>query len=299
MSSWHSYPKIYNMGHAALADLLKDIVTVEEKIDGSQFSFGRFVDEIKLKSKRCELHMEGNTQNMFDMAIDTVKNLAHRLRDGWTYRTEYLNKPKHNALAYDRIPERTLIIYDINTEEETYLSYRDKKSEAERIGLETVPLLYKGVISDLDTMLDILNRMSILGGQQIEGVVIKNYSRFGRDGKALMGKHVRESFRELNKSNWNKENKGQGAVLEVMKARYRTDARWDKAVQHLEEDGTLTWTPKDIGPLMKEVQTDMLAECEEDIKEQLFKWAKGDISRASSRGLAEWYKQKLLERQFV
>ncbi len=39
-ASWHSYPKIYGLGHKAITELLSDNVMVEEKIDGSQFSFG-------------------------------------------------------------------------------------------------------------------------------------------------------------------------------------------------------------------------------------------------------------------
>ena len=55
--SWHTYPKVYAMGHAAIRDLLRDDVVVEEKIDGSQFSFGVFVNpitelrELKVRSK--------------------------------------------------------------------------------------------------------------------------------------------------------------------------------------------------------------------------------------------------------
>ena len=37
-----SYPKIYSLGHAAILDLLDGRVIVEEKVDGSQFSFGLF-----------------------------------------------------------------------------------------------------------------------------------------------------------------------------------------------------------------------------------------------------------------
>lgn len=299
VSSWHSYPKIYNMGHAALADLLSDPVTVEEKVDGSQFSFGIFNGELKCKSKNNELHMEGNTQNMFDKALETVKDLAPLLEDGWTYRAEYLNKPKHNCLAYDRTPDKNLILFDINTGEEKYLSYEEKKDEANRLGLEIVPILFEGTLSDLETVTKFLEQESILGGPKIEGFVVKNYTRFGRDGKAVMGKHVSEAFKEKHGSQWKKKNPGGKDVMAVLASMYRTEARWEKAVQHLRENGTLTDSPKDIGPLMKEVQTDMLAECEEEIKEQLFKWAKGDISRASSRGLAEWYKQRLLERQFA
>jgi hypothetical protein len=52
MNSWHSYPSIYNLGHRALQDLLTVSVNVEEKVDGSQFSFGITEEgEIKLRSK--------------------------------------------------------------------------------------------------------------------------------------------------------------------------------------------------------------------------------------------------------
>lgn len=35
MSSIHSYPNIYNLGHRAVTDLLGLEVIVEEKVDGS------------------------------------------------------------------------------------------------------------------------------------------------------------------------------------------------------------------------------------------------------------------------
>ena len=35
-----SYPKIYNLGHKYLEELFLDDVLIEEKIDGSQISFG-------------------------------------------------------------------------------------------------------------------------------------------------------------------------------------------------------------------------------------------------------------------
>ena len=49
MSSWHSYPSIYNLGHAAVANLLAVPHQVQEKVDGSQFSFGRFVEDGKVR----------------------------------------------------------------------------------------------------------------------------------------------------------------------------------------------------------------------------------------------------------
>jgi len=37
VNSWHSYPKIYALGHAAIIELLDGEISVEEKVDGSQF----------------------------------------------------------------------------------------------------------------------------------------------------------------------------------------------------------------------------------------------------------------------
>lgn len=55
MSSWHSYPKIFNMGHPGIRELFDDEVLIEEKVDGAQFSFGVFNGEIKARSKGKEL----------------------------------------------------------------------------------------------------------------------------------------------------------------------------------------------------------------------------------------------------
>ncbi len=56
--------------------------------------------------------------------------------------------------------------------------------------------------------------------------------------------------------------------------------------------------PKDIGPLMAEIPADIFKECEEEIKNQLFKHFWPQIKRISTAGFPEWYKDKLLEAQF-
>lgn len=297
MPSWHSYPKVYNLGHPVIAELFADPVIVEEKVDGSQFSFGVFAGELKLKSHRVELVPDADA-GMFRLAVETAKVLAPQLRDGWTYRAEYLRKPHHNGLAYDRVPARNLILFDVNTDEEAYLSRADKEAEAARLGLEIVPVLFEGIVSSADQLAAFLERTSILGGQKIEGVVAKNYRRFAPDGKALMGKHVSEDFREVQKGCWRVANPTRGDVIDQVIEKLRGPARWNKAIQHMAEDGRLTNSPQDIGPLLKETQADLKTECEAEIKTALFAWAWPQISRRSVAGLPDWYKARLLERQF-
>ena len=148
--SWHSYPSIYALGHRAVADLLTGPVNVEEKVDGSQFSW--CVDdagEIRCRSKCATLNVDA-PEKMFTAAVATVKSLAGLLTPGWTYRAEFLGKPKHNALAYDRMPKAHLIVFDINDGHESYLSYAAKHEEAERLGLECVPLIFSGRLTLAD-----------------------------------------------------------------------------------------------------------------------------------------------------
>jgi hypothetical protein len=294
-TSWHSYPSIYALGHKAIKELFLDDVLVEEKIDGSQFSFGRFEVELKCRSKGAMINVD-YPEKMFSSAVETAKGLD--LKDGWTYRAEYLKVPKHNSLAYDRIPDKHLIIFDINSGEEEYLTYDQKQAEAKRIGLEIVPILCQGQFGDPSLLLKLLDTPSILGGQKIEGIVIKNYHRFGLDKKVLMGKYVSEAFKEVHGAEWAKNNPTSGDVIQRLIIQYKTPARWNKAVQHLRERGELTQSPKDIGALIKEVQVDIAKECIDEIKDALFANAIPHIRRGVTGGLPEWYKEELMKMQF-
>jgi len=295
-NSWGSYPKIYNIGHVYLADYFDSPVQVEEKVDGSQFSFGVFNGEIKVRSRGQELITDA-PEKLFTRAVETVRTLAPMLRSGWTYRGEYLAKPKHNVLAYDRAPNLNIIIFDINRGQESYLSYEEKKAEAERLGLEVVPLIYQGMITSPEQFLQFMETISVLGGQKIEGVVVKNYSKMGPDKKVLLAKYVSEAFKEVHKVEWKVQNPNKGDIMQLLAAKYKTDSRRHKAIQHLREAGILTDSPKDIGALIKEVQKDTMEECKEEIIQELYRWAKPQLMRMIVAGLPEWYKEELVKSQ--
>lgn len=297
-TTWHSYPSIYGMGHPALAELLTDAVVVEEKVDGSMFAFGVFEGELKVRSKRQQLVPDA-PEKMFAAAVASAHELIPRLVDGWTYYGEYLARPKHNALTYARVPERHVIIFDVSHQPYGFLAYDEKKAEADRLGLETVPCLWSGSVTDLSQAQEFLDRESCLGGTKIEGFVIKNYFRFGPDKKALMGKYVSERFKEIHKTEWRAANPTKDDVVQALIAALKTEARWQKAIQHLREDGQIEDSPRDIGKLMAEVPADISKECTELIKDKLFEWAWPQIRRGIVAGLPEWYKEQLLQKQFA
>ena len=298
LSSWHSYASIFNLGHAAVRALNDVPIYMEEKVDGSQFSFGIFDGEVRCRSKGQQLNVDA-PEGMFAKAVASVLERKDKLVDGVTYRGEYLSKPKHNALAYGRVPAGHIIIFDICPGEEMYVSPTLKQSEAARLGLECVPVLYRGAL-DQGKILELLGTESVLGGQKIEGFVVKqeNVTLYGNDKKALIGKYVSEAFKEVHAHNWKIANPKQGDVLQVIGAGLSTEARWRKAVQHLREAGLLEGTPRDIGKLIVEVPTDILIDTEDQIRTALWNWAWPHLKRMSTAGLAEWYKKELLAQQF-
>jgi len=310
-TSWHTYPSIFALGHKAIQDLLLDDVLVEEKIDGSQFSFGMFDvgahgsgDEIdydqvlRCKSKSQEINII-EPEKMFAKAVEWCVANKNTFHPGWTYRCEFLGKPKHNTLAYDHAPINNLIVFDINDGEESYLNHVEKSIESARLGLECVPQLERGRITQVETIKLLLDHTSCLGGTNIEGVVVKNYTRFGLDKKVLMGKYVSEAFKEVHGNEWKKANPTSSDIIAQIGARYSTSARWQKAVQHLRDASQLTDSPQDIGFLIKEVPIDVWKECESEIEQALVDWAWPKIRREITRGLPQWYKEQLLEKQFV
>lgn len=298
MTSWHSYPKVYNVGHPQVADIMDGDVVIQEKVDGSQFSFGLHDGEIKMRTRKREFCM-GAEDRLFEIAAKQVELMADSLTDGYTYRCEYLQKPKHNTIAYDQVPKNNLVLFDVELSESSFQQI-DCHGQASQLHIDSVPILYSGPGSDvtIEMIQEFMNRESFLGGSKVEGVVIKNYSRFTRDGKVMMAKHVSEEFKEANGADWKKRHPNKSDIHDLMVHRYKTEARWQKAIQHMREDGRLEGSPRDIGILIKEVQSDIKEECADEIKRILFDEAWKKISRGVIRGLPEWYKERLLKDQF-
>jgi hypothetical protein len=301
MTSWHSPGSLFNVGHRMTLPLFDGrLVTIQEKVDGSFFAFGVFDGVLKCRSRNNEINVDA-PETMFKAAVETAKALAPKLVDGWTYRGEYLQKPRHNGLAYNRVPKQHVILFDIATGEEDFAPYLALQAAGEYLGLEVVPEYYIGPLSDPGQLKHYLDKESILGGQLIEGVVIKPVEQvlFTTENKRVVGKYVSEAFREVQKGTWKQDNPGKSEILDEIGSTLGTPARWQKAILRLREAGVYTGTPADIGPLIKSIQSDVVKEEKDDIAQKLFSWAwKKQLSRDCTKGFPEWYKAKLVEEAF-
>lgn len=292
----HSYSDIMHVAHKAISEIWTEPVEIQEKVDGSQFSFGLDSDgELLMRSKGQQLHEDAPSANMFKEAIESVKERADLLVPGQTWRGEYLRTAKHNTLRYDRTPKGNIVIFDVELSLGEFATVQQRSKMASFLGYETVPTLFTGIWDlDLSDLTQFLELDSFLGGTKIEGIVVKCYNKF-YGGKPMMGKLVSDAFKEVHQKEWKKGNPTKGDIVQQLIENYRTEARWRKSVQHMKERGELTNSPRDIGPLLKEISVDVRKEEEEAIKEALFKLAWPQISRGIGGGFPDWYKEYLLE----
>lgn len=296
----HAFPKIFALGTDYIQDIWMDQVEITEKVDGSQFAFGKLKGELVMRSKGKQMWADAH-DNLFNEAVDYALSIEDKIPDGVVLYGEYLKRPKHNVLVYDRIPRNHIMLFG-----STYLGRFDVnwRRWGEILDLETVPILafsqLKSPKDGAEYVVELLELLSVLGGSKIEGVVVKNYARpfllGGQPIPLMMGKFVSERFKEKNKTNWEKSTAK--SKWELFKEQFRTEARWVKAVQHLGDSGELEYAPRDIGKLIKEVQNDLTTEELESIKEGLWKIFGQEIIRKATAGFPEWYKKYLLERPY-
>ena len=291
-----AFPKIFAMGTDYILDILKDEVEITEKLDGSQFSFGKIEGQLYMRSKGQAIFAEA-PEKMFESAVEHVLTIQDRLPHGIVFYNEFLQRPKHNVLAYERIPKNHLALFAMAdfSRDKFDMNYHEW---AEKLDIEAVPVLWRGKIENIEVLLELLEIDSVLGNEKVEGLVVKNYERpfllGGQPIPLMAGKYVSDKFKERHGQNRGKYG-NKGRFLTFCES-FRTEARWQKAVQHLRERGELENDPRDIGKLFKEVNIDIVEEEKDAIMKFLWKEFGKSIIRTATKGLPEWYKEQLLRR---
>lgn len=283
------YGKVRHFGYREVQDIFTSKVEVQEKIDGSQFSFGMFDGVVHCRSKNNarDLSTEGG---LFGPSIQAVQKLA--LPEGFLFRAEAICREKHNKLAYERVPKCNVVVYDVYRGEDR-LGPDARDALCHKIGLEPVQVHFVGEVSR-EGAGEFIGRPSQLGGIQ-EGVVIKSYSLKDPDGVLLKAKIVGAEFQEMTGQVKLRKRATPDAVVTALTERYRTNARWDKAIQHLTEDGKLVGAPKDIGPLCAEIHRDFDEECQEEVKQYLYDHFGKQMKKNLLFGFAQYYNRRLTE----
>lgn len=199
----HSYPILYNLSRGEIKNILQEDVVVQEKIDGSHFSFKREGDNVIFRTRfqYLDIDKDGRVRNSdcqhFQLGVNSILAIRNDLPNGVTYRGEFLFDFQHNVLAYASVPNGNIILFDIDKGEQCYLPPSAVEAEAKRLGLDAVRTYYQGRLGnkDINSLIkDWLSRIPILGGAFIEGVVIKAYKKIESDGRVFMGKILSKRY---------------------------------------------------------------------------------------------------------
>lgn len=291
------YPKVLQLGEPRLDGFLNGVnVVVQEKLDGSQVRFGKLEDgTLKCGSHRVDFDPTPAT-GYFKPFYDYVHNeLADLIAPGETYFAELVATQQHNTIAYGRTPKHGLYLFDALLGDDGWAEPAELLRLACNLDIDPPNLLASGPQTK-DDLGKLIGTESYLGGAIMEGVVVKNYDFLitGPESpipRPAFGKYVRASFKEENAATWaaNKD------IVSQIVAKYRTDARYEKAAQHVKDGpGGLEGNMRDLAKLIPELETDFELECRGAIEAMLYDRFRRDIVRGVVKGMPEWYRAKLL-----
>jgi len=206
----YKYPKIERLGHEHNRDFMlfkDDEVVIEEKVDGGNGSF--WIDEETGKtyegSRNRNLITDEDEKAFIKQRLflrETIKD--KKLNPDYIYYIEWMAK---HSINYTNAPD--IIGLDIRIKMSMsddgcglFLPREAREKEFNRLGIENVPLIWKGKIKELEKekIINLIPQSKYYDGLA-EGIVLKNMTRKSTIGNhQLYAKVVRAEFKELNKA---------------------------------------------------------------------------------------------------
>lgn len=269
MSEMKKYMDIVRLGQKTTVGVLNegDYITITEKIDGANASFKKENSIIKAYSRNTELNEENNLRGFYQW---TQTLNPESLLDDVIYFGEWLVKHKIQYPA-DRLNQFYLFdIYDENNNK--YINFSTVKYEANRLNLNLIPLFYKGEYQSFDHLMSFVGKTA-LGGEQGEGIVVKNVEYRDRYGKQIFVKLVTDEFRETQKQKAPKDPNRPITIEQQFVNDCVTKARVDKLLHKLVDEGILNegFGIEDMGLILKNlgsrVYEDILKEEKDSLPE--------------------------------
>jgi hypothetical protein len=239
---------------------------------------------LHVRSKGAEIDPNGDKHGQFTASVAHIKSVQANMTRGSVYRFEAMSRPKHNVLAYERVPAGNLVLYDVFESGSPY-SPAALAACAALLNVEPIQQLFYG-LADESMLKDFLTAKPQLGGAMVEGVVIKNYAL------NLKGKFVAPRFQEIMHNRPPRAPK-ESPVVDLGR-KYCSEARWEKAIAHLRDEGKVgeQLEHKDIGTIIREVQRDIIDECGDEIRQELFNAYAKELRGAWIQGLPDWVQKQ-------
>jgi len=240
MGKIKKYTDIVRLGHRSTVGILNegDYIEVTEKLDGANSSF-KLNEENNVDgfSRRTPVDETNTLRGYYNWIKENIKpellNPKYRYFGEWLCSHTIQYKPEYYQKFY------LFSIYDDELQE--YLSNKIMESEALRLGLNTVPVLYKGQYISFEHLMGYVGK-SDMAVNYGEGIVVKNVKYKDRNGEQRFVKLVHEDFTEVQKQNPPKDPNRPATPEQEFANMCVTKARVDKMLHKLVDEGILEST---------------------------------------------------------
>lgn len=234
---FHKYKKIKKLGDEENEDIFKDandLIYIQEKVDGGNFRFYINTDgELIFGSRGQVIEEENKDKKNFMRCLnhvrDTLKDRDLNDFKGMIFYGECMIK---HTIGYDWENTPSFLGFDILKENGEFVHNDDMYAIYDSLGLDTVPLIKTMIAGDIKEFTNKDVPKSKFYGGQAEGVVLKNST------KQIYAKYVRDAFKEKNKEEFGMCKKHTETDEDYFTAVYCTNARIEKIVWKLTDDGS-------------------------------------------------------------
>ncbi len=281
-----------------------DDILIEEKIDGSNASFlyDEESDSIIAFSRNYQLDEEndlrgfwGWTQSLDKELVKKVIGTSKKVFGEWLvpHTVKYPEECYQKFYCFD--------VWDI--ENNKYLTQNEAMEIAEALGLTFVPVFYSGKFTSWNDIKGYVGRTA-LGGEEGEGIVVKNMSSLNNDEIRCVfyTKLVSDKFLEVHDVKKFKQKKEKDPDMYKLSpdmeiaAMVVTRARVEKILNKMVDDGIIpeNWGRNDVGTIMKNAGRLVYEDC---VKEEPEIVAKAeDFGKACSATIVRVLKKIVLDR---
>jgi hypothetical protein len=217
-----AYYKMKNYGND------KDVVYIEEKLDGGNIRFSYGNDKLLFGTRNVEFTNPADEPKMFKSVFNYIREKMagneHKIIDYIIFGEGMV---KH-TIDYDWERTPKFIAFDVyDIKNDRYLDYDDKIKLFKEFGFEYAPLIKKCKVSELS--FDEFPKSKYYDGL-VEGFVVKNYD------KQLFIKCVRHEFKEENRKVFGGSYKEVNDFAEYIVNKYCTNARIDKVIYKIRDE---------------------------------------------------------------
>lgn len=264
---------------------------IQEKMDGSQMTFYLSNNTMIFKCKNKEVDINSSC---FNKAISLLSLIKDKINSNYIYYGESIQKNRHNVIEYSRIPKNYFILYDIfDISLQKYIHPNIMIEEAKRLNLEYTPTLYFNIGSDhpnvkIDELMKQIENgelLSCLGDITPEGIVFKCNCYKNAKFVGTKFKIVTEKFKERQKVRKSKEIFTPLEFLTWLGSQFNVEARFRKALQHLQErDSNIT-----IQLIEEELDKDLIKEYSKEISTYIWEELNSYIFKAGRVGCTNFF----------